>query len=184
MNAAEAAAAVLEAVPEGLFVASLGTATSALRRASGDGPHLYLGGSMGSALAAAIGVADTRPERGVVALVGDGEVLMRAGVLWSVAGIRPQNLLVAVLENGSYGITGGQRLAVPTAFAEVSAALGLAAASAGSPVEAAERARSLARPGVLVLSVDDPEWPGPSPFVDPPVVRWRFESAATAVAGG
>ncbi|MDX6466392.1 MAG: hypothetical protein QOI27_1432, partial [Gaiellaceae bacterium] len=26
------------------------------------------------------------------------------------------------------------------------------------------------------------EWPGPSPFVDPPVVRWRFEANAVARA--
>jgi len=182
MNAAAAAAALLEAVPEGLFVASLGTATSALRRASGDGPHLYLGGSMGSALATALGVADTRPEREVVALLGDGELLMRAGALWSLAGMRPRNLLVAVLANGSYGITGGQRLAVPAAFAEVSAALGLASATASSPAEALGCARSLDRPAVLVVGVDDPEWPGPSPFVDPPVVRWRFEAAASKLS--
>jgi hypothetical protein len=25
---------------------------------------------------------------------------------------------------------------------------------------------------------DERSWPGPSPFVDPPVVRWRFEQAA------
>lgn len=45
------------------MVAALGTATSALRLASGDGPYLYLGGATGSALATALGVAEAVPER-------------------------------------------------------------------------------------------------------------------------
>lgn len=182
MNAVDAVAAVLEALPDSLFVASLGTATSALRQASDDGPHLYLGGAMGSAVAVAHGVADMRPARDVVALVGDGELLMRAGSVWSVAGGRPPNLLVAVLTNGVYGITGGQPLSVPSVWAEMAEVLGLESASAGSPAEAASAARSLPRPALLDLAIAEPAAALPSPFVDPPVVRWRFEQAAAATA--
>ena len=67
VTAAEAAVALVHAAPDALFVSSLGTATAALREASGDGPHLFLGGAMGSALAVAVGVAAKRPERRVVA---------------------------------------------------------------------------------------------------------------------
>jgi thiamine pyrophosphate-dependent acetolactate synthase large subunit-like protein len=180
VNAVHATAALLEALPEALFVASLGTATSALRQVSDDGPHLYLGGAMGSAVAVAHGVADMRPRRDVVALVGDGELLMRAGCLWSVAGGQPPNLVVAVLTNGVYGITGGQPLGVPSVWTEVAAALGLDAAAAATPAEAARAAVGLARPGLLDLAISEPSGALPSPFVDPPVVRWRFEQAATA----
>jgi thiamine pyrophosphate-dependent acetolactate synthase large subunit-like protein len=181
MNATDAARELLAAAPDALFVSSLGTATSALRAASGDGPHLYLGGSMGAALAVAMGVADRRPEHEVVALLGDGELLMRADSLWSLAAIRPANLLVAVLANGRYGITGGQAIAPPR-FAEVAAALGLTAVRARTDVAAA--ARELPRPALLELEIDDAAWPGPSPFVDPPVVRWRFERVAGGLRSG
>ena len=40
---------------------------------------------------------------------------------------------------------------------------------------------SLPRPGVLEVRYEDRAWPGPSPFVDAPVVRYRFEAEA---AGG
>jgi thiamine pyrophosphate-dependent acetolactate synthase large subunit-like protein len=179
VNATDAVRALLAARPDALWVAALGTATSALRAASDDGPHLYLGGSMGAALPAALGVAETRPQRDVVALLGDGELLMGASSLWAVAGLRPANLLVAVLANGAYGITGGQRLALPTRFPEVAEALGLATAAAGAPEEVAPAVEGLERPGLLELAIDDLAWPGPSPFVDPPVVRWRFEQAAS-----
>ena len=89
MNPTSIVRALLGAAHDALYVSSLGTPTSALREASADGPHLYMGGSMGTALAAAIGVAEKRPDRDVVALLGDGEALMGAGSFWSLAGIAP-----------------------------------------------------------------------------------------------
>src|SRR3954469_157185 len=149
MYPTEVVRAVLAAAPDALYVASLGTPTSALRAASDDGPHLYLGGSMGVAVAVALGVAEKRPERAVVALAGDGEVLMGAGSLWSLAGRAPANLMVVVLADGHYSITGGQPLGVPGAFAEVAAALGLHTAVATTPEEIAAQVATLRRPGLL-----------------------------------
>jgi thiamine pyrophosphate-dependent acetolactate synthase large subunit-like protein len=178
VNPTSIVSAVLAAAPGALFVSSLGTPTSALRAAGDDGPHLYMGGSMGTALAAAIGVAEKRPERAVIALLGDGEALMGAGAFWSLAGIAPPNLLAVVLIDGHYTITGGQPLGVPDAFGAVAAALGLATATARTTEEIAEAVASLPRPAVLEIRYEERTWPGPSPFVDPPVVRWRFEEEA------
>jgi thiamine pyrophosphate-dependent acetolactate synthase large subunit-like protein len=178
MNPTSIVEAVLAAAPNALCVAALGTATSALRAASDDGPHLYLGGSMGTALAAALGVAAKRPERRVLAILGDGETLMGASSLWTLAGLAPQNLLAIVLVDGHYSITGGQALGVPGAFAGVARALGLATATATTHAEVTEHVESLPRPGLLEVRCADRAWPGPSPFVDAPVVRWRFEQAA------
>jgi thiamine pyrophosphate-dependent acetolactate synthase large subunit-like protein len=180
MNPTEIVRSVLRAAPGALVVSSLGTATSALRAASDDGPHLYMGGSMGTALAAAIGVAEKRPERHVIALLGDGEALMGAGSLWSLAGIAPANLLAVVLVDGHYTITGNQPLGVPAGFGDVAAALGLNAAIARTLEEIDEHVGSLERPALLEVRYDERTWPGPSPFVDAPVVRWRFEAAARA----
>jgi thiamine pyrophosphate-dependent acetolactate synthase large subunit-like protein len=180
MNPTDVVRTILAAAPGALFVSSLGTATSALRAASDDGPHLYMGGSMGSALAAALGVAEKRPSREVIAILGDGEVLMGASSLWSMAGIAPSNLLAVVLVDGHYSITGGQRLGVPDVFGDVAAALGMPTATARTSEELADGVRTLERPGLLEVRYEERSWPGASPFVDPPVVRWRFEQAATA----
>lgn len=177
MTATEAAAALVRAAPHALFVSSLGTATSALREATDDGPHLFLGGAMGSALAVAIGVAEKRPERRVVALLGDGELLMGVGSLWTLAASTPP-LTAAVLSDGRYSITGGQSLGVPHAFSSVATALGLNVASASTTTEIVEALNGENPPALLEIAVDDAERPTPSPFVDPPVVRWRFERAA------
>jgi thiamine pyrophosphate-dependent acetolactate synthase large subunit-like protein len=171
----DAVTAATGAAPGALYVASLGSATSALRVASGDGPHLYLGGAMGCGLAAAIGVAERCPDRDVVAVLGDGDLLMGAGSLWSLSGLRPGNLLALVLDDGRYSITGGQHVVDPDALAAAAGGFpGFTAASAADPAEVAERVRTLPRPAVVVAAIDEPEWPGASPFVDPGEVRARF----------
>jgi thiamine pyrophosphate-dependent acetolactate synthase large subunit-like protein len=183
---AEAVASAVTGAPDALFVSSLGTATSALRLASGDGPHLYLGGAMGCGLAVALGVAEGRPGRAVVAVVGDGDLLMGAGSLWSLSGLRPSNLLVLVLDDGRYAITGGQDVIAPDALAAVVGVLpGVESALASSPSDVATAVRSVIRPGIVVARIDEPAWPGPSPFVDPPLVRRRFAAyASTQMSDG
>jgi len=177
VNAADVVAAAVAAAPDALFVSSLGTATSALRLASEDGAHLYLGGAMGCGLAVALGVAARCPGRGVVAVLGDGELLMGAGSLWSLSGLRPANLLVLVLDDGSYTITGGQDLVSPHALAGVAGALPhLAARSAASVEAVAAAVRTLLRPALVAARIDDPVWPGPSPFVEPHGVRAAFRA--------
>jgi hypothetical protein len=89
---------------------------------------------------------------------------------------------VVILADGHYSITGGQGIGVPSAFAAIAETLDLHADVAQTEDEVAESVRSLPRPGVLEIRYAEREWPGPSPFVDPPVVRWRFEANAVARA--
>lgn len=181
MRAAEVAAAIVGTLPDALCVSSLGTATSALRSASGDGPHLYLGAAMGSALAAAMGVAEALPDRLVVALLGDGELLMGASSLWSVSAYRPGNLIAVVLADDAYAITGGQRLSATPRFAAVGPALGgISGSRVRSDPELRQALRELKRPSLIEAELTERAWPGPSPFVDPAQVRLAFEAAATA----
>jgi thiamine pyrophosphate-dependent acetolactate synthase large subunit-like protein len=179
VNIVEAVETVLAALPDALWVSSLGTPTSALRAASDDGPHLYLGGSMGSALPVALGVADQLPERDVVALLGDGELLMGAGSVWSLAGLAPGNLLAVVLDDGAYSITGGQALVTETRFAGVAASLpGLAGVTTSTRDDLARAVAETPRPALVCAQLAEQVWPGPSPFVEPALVRARFALAA------
>lgn len=175
MRAADAVRAAVEAAPDALFVSSLGTATSALRLASDDGPQLYLGGAMGCGLAAALGVADCRPERDVIAIIGDGDLLMGASSLWSLSGLAPANLLLLVLDDGRYSITGGQEIVAAGALRAVAGAFpGVASAEADAPAAVGDAVRSLQRPAILLTRIGEHAWPGPSPFVDPHTTRTLF----------
>ena len=110
MNISQALETLLARRPDALYVAALGTVTSALRTVSSDGPHLYFGGAMGSATPAALGIAERVAPRLVIAAVGDGELLLGARTLWSIAGAQPTNLLVVVMADGKYSMTGGQQI--------------------------------------------------------------------------
>jgi thiamine pyrophosphate-dependent acetolactate synthase large subunit-like protein len=130
-------------------------------------------------------VADCRPQRDVIAVVGDGELLMGASSLWTLSGLAPRNLLVLVLDDGAYSITGGQELVDVGAFRAVAGAFpGVAACEAVTRADVADGVRTLARPGVLLARIDERAWPGPSPFVDPHSVLTRFAQNAGATRIG
>jgi thiamine pyrophosphate-dependent acetolactate synthase large subunit-like protein len=82
-------------------------------------------GSMGLAIPIALGVAIAQPRRHVIALEGDGSLLMQLGCLATVAERAPKNLTIVVWDNGIYQITGGQ----PTASASVADLVAIARAS-------------------------------------------------------
>ena len=75
--------------------------------------NFYMLGSMGLAVPLALGVALAQPDRRVLALEGDGSLLMQLGVLATIANLKPRNLIVIVWDNAMYQITGSQ----PTATA-------------------------------------------------------------------
>jgi thiamine pyrophosphate-dependent acetolactate synthase large subunit-like protein len=77
--------------------------------AAGPRPqNFYMLGSMGLACPIALGVALAQPHRHVVALEGDGSLLMQLGCLATIAMLKPHNLTVVVMDNGIYQITGSQ----------------------------------------------------------------------------
>jgi len=71
--------------------------------------NFYMLGSMGLAVPIAMGVALGQPGRKVIALEGDGSILMQLGALGTVAARKQKNLTVVILDNGAYQITGGQK---------------------------------------------------------------------------
>jgi thiamine pyrophosphate-dependent acetolactate synthase large subunit-like protein len=97
-----------------LVVTGLGSATYDVAAAGDDPRNFYLWGAMGGTAAMALGLALAQPDRPVLALTGDGDMLMGMGSLATIGAKQPQNLSVVVLDNESYGETGAQ----PTAIAQ------------------------------------------------------------------
>jgi phosphonopyruvate decarboxylase len=92
---------------EDIVVAADGAISREAYRALDRPRTFYMLGSMGQVASIALGLAMTRLER-VVALDGDGNLLMGFGGLALVGGIKPANLYHLVLDNGCYATTGGQ----------------------------------------------------------------------------
>jgi thiamine pyrophosphate-dependent acetolactate synthase large subunit-like protein len=91
-----------------LVVAGLGS-TAWDCTAAGDHDLTFpLWGAMGQAAMMGLGLALARPDRRVLVLTGDGEMLMGMSSLATIGVQRPANLTVVVIDNGRYGETGMQ----------------------------------------------------------------------------
>ncbi len=91
-----------------LVVAGLGS-TSWDITAAGDSPLSFpIWGAMGQAAMIGLGLALARPERRVLVVTGDGEMLMGLGSLATIGVQRPANLTLVVIDNERYGETGMQ----------------------------------------------------------------------------
>jgi len=94
---------------EALVATGLGSATWDCF-AAGDSPeYLYSWGGMGLAVPTALGLALAQPGRRVLAITGDGEMMMGLGSLAVVGDQAPKNFAVLVLDNETFGETGRQR---------------------------------------------------------------------------
>jgi thiamine pyrophosphate-dependent acetolactate synthase large subunit-like protein len=92
-----------------ICVAGLGAPAYDLAAAGNDPLDFPLWGAMGGAAMVGCGLALAQPERTVLVLTGDGEMLMGLGSLATIGALQPRNLRIVVLDNERYGETGQQR---------------------------------------------------------------------------
>jgi phosphonopyruvate decarboxylase len=93
-----------------LIVTGLGGTARDVGAVTGDAAHVYsLGGAMGAACMMGLGLALARPDRRVLVVAGDGELLMNLGALATIAVMNPPNLAILCVDNGHYGETGWQK---------------------------------------------------------------------------
>jgi thiamine pyrophosphate-dependent acetolactate synthase large subunit-like protein len=103
--------AILAERGDALVIGGLGSAAWDITDA-GDTPlNFPLWGAMGGTVAIALGLAIAQPGRRVLALSGDGDLLMGVGSLATVAVQAPRNLAIVALDNERYGETGMQETA-------------------------------------------------------------------------
>jgi thiamine pyrophosphate-dependent acetolactate synthase large subunit-like protein len=86
----------------------------------------YVPSTMGGVIPLGLGLALALPDREIVAIAGDGSLVMNLGALITVAAAGAANLSIVVLDNGVYEVTGGQATAGAVAGIDL-AALGKAA---------------------------------------------------------
>ncbi|MFC3885408.1 phosphonopyruvate decarboxylase [Bacillus songklensis] len=89
--------------------------------------NLYMVGSMGCVSSLGLGLALTRTEKMIIALDGDGSLLMRMGNLATNGHYSPPNLLHILLDNHIHDSTGGQHTVSHNVnFVDVAASCGYA----------------------------------------------------------
>ena len=134
-----------------LVVAGLGSTAWDCTAAGDHALTFPLWGAMGQAAMMGLGLALAKPERRVLVVTGDGEMLMGMGSLATIGVQRPANLSVVVIDNERYGETGMQatHTASGVDLAAVARACGFANASTltGTGEIAALRAAIHGQPG-------------------------------------
>lgn len=123
LTLARVALDLLRRHPDACVVSTCGYPTRELFAAADRPENLYLVGSMGMAAPVAVGIALARPERTVIAIDGDGSLLMNLGVLPLVAAADAR-LLHVVVDNGMHESTGGQQTVQRADFASLALAAG------------------------------------------------------------
>lgn len=141
--------------------------------------NFYMLGSMGLACPIALGVALAQPGRRVIALEGDGSLLMQLGSLATIAAVNPKNLTIFVMDNGVYQITGRQKTA--TAFCadlvEIARGAGIGMANWASDEaefdRLADEALAYQGPALIGVKIDDGP-PAGTTERDPVKIRENF----------
>ena len=91
-----------------LVVTGLGSPSWDAASVGDDDRNFYLWGAMGAAAMTGLGLALARPDRRVLVVTGDGEMLMGLGSLATIGVQCPSNLTIVVFDNARYGETGMQ----------------------------------------------------------------------------
>jgi thiamine pyrophosphate-dependent acetolactate synthase large subunit-like protein len=174
---------------EEAVVAGIGNTNFDLFAAGHRPQNFYMLGSMGLAVPIALGVAIAQPERGVIALEGDGSMLMALGCLTTVATVRPRNLTIMIMDNGLYQITGKQATATGNNTDIVAVAKGVGLANSHWVRDDKHFDELIARrledggPVLLAAKIDDK--PGAGQTVrDPALIRSRFMRGLGTGRGG
>jgi thiamine pyrophosphate-dependent acetolactate synthase large subunit-like protein len=93
---------------DALLITGLGSTTWDAAAVGDVAENFYVWGGMGGAAMIGLGLALARPERRILVITGDGEMLMGLGAFATIAVQRPKNLAVIVIDNEVYGETGMQ----------------------------------------------------------------------------
>jgi thiamine pyrophosphate-dependent acetolactate synthase large subunit-like protein len=168
-------------------VAGIGNTNFDLWAAGHRKQNFYMLGSMGLACPIALGVALAQPERGVIALEGDGSIIMALGCLTTIATVRPRNLAIIIMDNGVYQITGKQPTATAVSdIVAIARGAGLEASWIADEAhfdELIDRRWEHGGPVLYAASIDDA--PGIGKTVrDPALIRQSFMRGLGTSRGG
>ena len=95
-------------LPDTVVVTTMGSAAPWSRLSNSELDFPSVGSAMGHAADFAMGIALAQPKRKIWVLNGDGSMLMSLGTLVTVAQTPPPNLVIYVIQNNTYEVTGNQ----------------------------------------------------------------------------
>src|SRR5262245_55453708 len=172
-----------------LIVTGLAGTSRDIAALTEDGAHTYtMAGAMGGASMIGLGLALARPDKRVLVVTGDGELLINVGSLATIAVLNPSNLSIVCVDNGHYGETGYQRshTSLGVDLEKIAAASGIKRTLAIEQQSELAAGARLIREGngasFVLLRVKPTEPPAYKRDLDPATCRTRFRVANVRAA--
>jgi phosphonopyruvate decarboxylase len=162
-----------------LIIAALGGSAKDVGALTEGAPNGFLVSTMGTGIPIAFGLALAQPQRRVVCVTGDGDMLMSLGMLATIAATRCKNIAIVCVDNALYQETGGQvsHTGKGVDLAAMAEAAGFAVVrdvvTDDQIAEASDILRRADGPIFILLRVDDS---------DPPKIRRNAQAAETKAA--
>ena len=128
-------------ISEELVVTNIGLPSQEMHLLDDQPTNFYMLGTMGLASSIGLGLAMAQPKK-VIAIDGDGSVLMNLGTLPTIANNQVPNFILLIVDNGSYGSTGDQ-----TTYAGMRTSLASSCRSSSRSLSARRNAASFAKSG-------------------------------------
>lgn len=183
LSRAEALKIITEVFPQEPTVVTLGATVRELIATVGRRENdFYVLDSMGLPVAIGLGIALGRPENPekIVVIEGDGGLLMGLSSLTTVGFLKPTNLVLLILDNGTYASTGGQPTAATTTdFAAIAEGCGIHGVTvddnAGFRAALAD-AKAADGPTLIRMMIDQRSIKTPYLLEDPIVLSAPFRS--------
>jgi len=165
-------------ISDELVVTNIGLPSQEMHLLDDQPSNFYMLGTMGLASSIGLGLAMAQPKP-VIAIDGDGSVLMNLGTLPTIANNQVANFILLIIDNGSYGSTGDQKTyaGMRTSLADVARACGCdrvvecAAEDTAAEVKAALEAKQAT---VIVSKCESGNIKVPVIEMDPVMIKERF----------
>jgi len=184
LDRCEAVPALVGRHDDFLIVSGLAGTSRDVAALTQDGAHTYtMAGARGGACMIGLGLALARPDKRVLVVTGDGELLMNIGALATIAVVNPPNLAIVCVDNGHYGETGYQKshTSLGVDLERIAAGSGIKAtrtvATEGQLVDGARMLRESNGTAFVVLRVKPTDPPAFKRNMDPSACRHRFRTA-------
>jgi sulfopyruvate decarboxylase subunit beta len=161
-----------------LLVTNIGLPSQEMHLLDDQPTNFYMLGTMGLASSIGLGLAMAQPKK-VIAIDGDGSVLMNLGTLPTIANNQVPNFILLIIDNGSYGSTGDQTTyaGMRTSLAEVAKACGcdhVVECAAEDTAAAVEAALGAEQTTVIVSKCESGNIKVPVIELDPVMIKERF----------
>ena len=184
LDRVEAVPALIGRHEDFLIVAGLAGTSRDVAALTDDAALTYsMAGAMGGAAMIGLGLALARPDRRVLVVTGDGELLMNSGALATIGILNPPNLAIVCVDNGHYGETGYQKshTSLGVDLEKIAAGSGIKRTLAIETQDEIAAGTRLIREGngasFVLLRVSTVEPPSFKRDLDPANCRARFRAA-------